>query len=80
LRSWACLSVANQSTMADEWGYLERRTRVDRRARFEAIKGDLAARLRAVCADMAPTEFETLVARMARLQLSYEQESAIWNQ
>ena len=68
------------STMADEGGYPERRTRVDRRARFDAIKADLTARLRAVCADMAPTEFEALVARMTRVQLRYEPECATWNQ
>jgi hypothetical protein len=54
--------------------------RVDRRTHFEAIKRDLTARLRAVCADMAPAEFDTLVARMARVQLRYELETAIWNQ
>jgi hypothetical protein len=66
--------------MADEWGYPERRTRADRRARFEAIKGDLTARLRTVCANMAPAEFETLVTHMARVQLRYEPETATWNQ
>ena len=65
--------------MADERGYPERRTRADRRARFEAIKADLTARLGTVCADMAPAEFETLVSRMARVQLRYEPESATWN-
>jgi hypothetical protein len=65
--------------MADEWRHPERRKRVDRRARFEAIKSDLIARLRAVCANMAPAEFEMLVTRMARVQLRYEPETAIWN-
>jgi hypothetical protein len=62
--------------MADEWLYPERRTRIDRRARFLEIKTDLTARLRAVCADMSGDEFETLVARMARVQLRYEPVSA----
>lgn len=65
--------------MADEWLYPERRTRVDRRARFLEIKADLTARLWAVCADMSGDEFETLVGRMARVQLRYEPESATWN-
>jgi hypothetical protein len=66
--------------MADEWGYPERRTRADRRARFETIKADLTARLRAVCADMTAAEFDTLVARMTRVALRYEPECATWNQ
>jgi hypothetical protein len=66
--------------MADEWRYPERRTRVDRRARFEEIKADIAARLRRVCADMAPDEFEILISRMARVKLRYEPGSATWNQ
>jgi hypothetical protein len=65
--------------MQDEWAHLERRTRPDRRARFEAIKADLTTRLRRVCADMAPAEFETLVSRMARVQLRYEPGSATCN-
>jgi hypothetical protein len=60
--------------------YPERRTRADRRARFEEIKADLTARLRAICADMAAAEFETLVIRMARVQLRYEPDSATWTQ
>jgi hypothetical protein len=66
--------------MPDEWRYPERRTRPDRRARFEEIKADITARLRRVCADMTPAEFETLVSRMARVQLRYGPESATWNQ
>jgi hypothetical protein len=64
--------------MADEWDHPERRTRIDRRARFEEIRAELSARLWAVCSDMAPAEFKTLVARMARVQLRYEPESATW--
>jgi hypothetical protein len=66
--------------MAEEWGYPERRTRLDRRARFEEIRADITARLRRLCADMAPAELETLVARMARVQLKYEPESATWTE
>jgi hypothetical protein len=66
--------------MADAYRYPERRTRLDRRARFEDIKADITARLRRVCADMAPAEFETLVSRLARVQLRYEPETATWNQ
>jgi len=61
--------------MPDGRHHPERRTRVDARRRFEEIRADLTARLEAVCADMAPAEFESLVARMARLQLRYESES-----
>ena len=64
--------------MPDEWNRRERRTRADRRARFEEIRADLTTRLRDVCADMAAEEFEALIARMARVQLRYEAESATW--
>jgi hypothetical protein len=65
--------------MADEWDHAERRTRADRRARFEEITADLSERLRALCSEMAPAEFKSLVGRMARVQLRYEPESATWN-
>lgn len=52
---------------------------MDRRARFEEIKADITARLRGVCANMAPAEFETLVSRMARVSLRYELEGATCN-
>lgn len=64
--------------MEEEWDRRERRRRADRRARFEEIRADLATRLRATCATMTAEEFEALVARMARLQLRYESESATW--
>jgi hypothetical protein len=66
--------------MPNEWHRPERRTRIDRRARFEEIRADITARLRRVCANMPRIEFETLVARMARVQLRYEPESATWKQ
>ena len=65
--------------MVDEWGQEERRRRLEQRARFEDVRADIAARLRRVCADMAPSEFEALVARMARVQIKYEPGSAVWS-
>jgi hypothetical protein len=62
--------------MTELWRHLERRTRVEGRARFEETKAEITARLRNVCATMAPAEFETLVSRMARMRLRYEAESA----
>ena len=50
----------------------ERRQRPERRVRFEEIRAEIAKRVRAVCSEMTPDEFEALLSRMARLQLKYE--------
>lgn len=50
----------------------DRRQRPDRRARFEEIRQEIAARVREACHAMAPEECDALLSRMARLQLKYE--------
>ncbi len=50
----------------------DRRQRPERRARFEEIRMEVAARLRDVCRGMSPEECEALLSRMARVQLKYE--------
>ena len=50
----------------------ERRQRPERRARFEEIRAEIGARVRAVCSGMTSDEREALLSRMARLQLKYE--------
>ncbi|MDQ3998206.1 MAG: hypothetical protein M3303_14455 [Gemmatimonadota bacterium] len=50
----------------------ERRQRPERRARFEEIRREIAERVREVCREMAPDECDTLLSRMARVQLKYE--------
>jgi hypothetical protein len=53
-----------------------RAERVEARARFEAIKAEIMARLQKVSASMAPADVETLVCRMTRMHLKHETESA----
>lgn len=65
--------------MTEQWRHPERRTRVEARRRFEAIKAQITARLEKVCANMAPADVETLVCGMARMHLRYEAESATCN-
>lgn len=50
----------------------ERRQRLERRARFEEIRGEIAARVRGLCRGMTPDECDALLSRMARVQLKYE--------
>ena len=50
----------------------DRRRRPERRARFEEIRAEIAARVRAVCRGLPPEECEALLSRMARVQLKYE--------
>jgi len=50
----------------------ERRRRPERRARFEEIRAEIAARVREACRGMAAEECEALLSRMARVQLKYE--------
>jgi hypothetical protein len=50
----------------------DRRRRPERRARFEEIRAEVAARVHAVCRGLPAEECETLLSRMARVQLKYE--------
>jgi hypothetical protein len=50
----------------------DRRQQPQRRARFEEIRKELSERMRDVCREMAPTECDALLSRMARVQLKYE--------
>ena len=50
----------------------DRRRRPERRARFEEIRVEIAARVRAACRGMPAEECERLLSRMARVQLKYE--------
>jgi len=50
----------------------DRRQRPQRRARFEEIRQEISERMRDVCREMAPTEWDALLSRMARVQLKYE--------
>jgi hypothetical protein len=50
----------------------ERRTNLTKRARFDALRAGLVARLRRVCEGMPPRELERLTAAMTRLKLKYE--------
>ena len=42
-----------------------------------AMKADIAARLRSVCADWPSDLFETMVERLASVTLKYQSESAV---
>ncbi len=50
----------------------ERRQWPGRRARFEELRTEIAARVRAACRGMPAEECEALLSRMARVQLKYE--------
>jgi len=50
----------------------DRRRWPERRARFEEIRTEIAARVRAACRGMSAEECEALLSRMARVQLKYE--------
>lgn len=50
----------------------DRRRQRERRARFEEIRTEIEARVRAACRGMSAEECEALLSRMARVQLKYE--------
>jgi hypothetical protein len=50
---------------------MERRQDHSRQARLDLMKEEIAARLRAVCADMPQAEFVRLVERIATINLKY---------
>jgi len=45
---------------------------LERKTRFDAVRSDIAARLRRVCSDLPEDEFELLVDKMAWVQVRRE--------
>lgn len=56
---------------------MERRLNLLSRQRFEDVRNDIACRLSAIVRDLQESELVELTSRMARLQLRYDQRTAV---
>jgi hypothetical protein len=50
---------------------MERRVDSNRERRLEALKAEIAERLRSVCADMSAADFDRIVTHVATLDIKY---------